>query len=256
MISLDELVNKPDLIIKKLEKYSELVLIWNNVPYCVVSKVESTEDDVDAEELDLVAEEKPLPIASARFAEQTRNERTEERQEYASADAWFAGAPSYEEPKPVQEEEPPAPMEEETKVEEPEEIPFNPYLPLNRDKPRASSTPAKPVNPINPVPENEPTLDEVLASEDLQESYKFDYVPYQVLKKQHANLWDVMAQVLTEHPDHTMHAVDLARIINERGLYKTRDGKGVTPVQIRARVGHRPERFEALGGNMIRLIDT
>lgn len=238
MISLDELVNKPDLIIKKLEKYSELVLIWNNVPYCVVSKVDAAQDEEDEGELDLTTEEKPLPIASARFASQA----SEPRPEYASSEAWFAGAYT-----PSEVSTPPVEPEVETPIEEEEEAPFNPYLPLNRDKPR---TPTKPAESVD----DEPTLDEVLASEDLQGSYKFDYIPYQVLKKQRSNLWDVMALVLSEHPDHTMHAVDLARVINERGLYKTRDGKGVTPVQIRARVGHRPERFEALGGNMIKLI--
>lgn len=237
MISLDELVNKPEMIIKKLEKYSELVLIWNNEPYCVVKKVIADEDGLDSEEVSLEAEKKPLPIASVRFAEKAAVER-EARKEFVSSDAWFAG----ESEPPVEEEQTFVP-EAQTEQAAQEQVP----------QPEHVDVFAPPSYEVPSSDEQSFSLQEHSApQESALPDRAFDYVPYEVLKKQHANLWDVMAQVLAAHPQHTMHAVDLARVINEQGLYKTRDGKPVTPVQIRARVGHRPDRFQALGGNLIR----
>lgn len=271
MISLDELVNKPDLIIQKLEKYGELVLIWNNEPYCVVSRVSSDEDEgIDVQPVSFVREEKPLPIASTRFANEAMktNEASvplqpETRDEYSTADSWFAGnsyqpeAPvyrnPYDEPQAFEKEEEVKPIVPTTEPkEEKREMTqgfsfMSGYLPLQRTKkvPIKSSEEEEPSTPEEPQEEPVP--------EEPQEK-PLSYVPYEQLKKQHSNLWDIMAAVLKERPDKTMHAVDLARIINERGLYKTRDGSPVTPVQIRARVGHRPDRFQALGGNLIRLL--
>ena len=297
MISLDELVNKPDLIIHKLEKYGELVLIWNNEPYCVVSRVFSEEeDDKETPSISLVREEKPLPIASSRFADQTKREREpilplqpkeEARGEFSTADSWFAGdsfrpePPSYQrpyedtasyaeepsfierEPEPIPAFEEPKPVLEEKKEEKPilsGGFSFTSgFLPLQRSRKPVSKpmeAQKKEQVPPAPVPEPEQKPDpEPEKKPEGEQKFSFDYVPYEVLRRQHSNLWDVMAKVLSEHPQHTMHAVDLARVINERGLYKTRDGSPVTPVQIRARVSHRPDRFAAIGGNMIKLID-
>ncbi|MGN1234376.1 MAG: hypothetical protein ACI4U2_00155 [Christensenellaceae bacterium] len=235
MISLDELVNKPDSILQKLEKYRELVLIWNNVPYCVVTKV----PDEEEEGLTVFqTQEAPLPIASKRFAQEAEKETTpmpaHSVQETAGQGFWFAGMPS-----PV-EEQPPvveAPIVEQPIKEEPKEE-------VSQEVPPVEEPPAEEAS--------EESVD-LATGEVFSEPAPLDYVPYEVLKHQKPNLWDVMAQVLKEHPQRTMHAVDLARVINERGLYQTRDGKPVTSIQVRARVGHRPERFEALGGNLIRL---
>lgn len=234
MISLDELVNKPEMIIKKLEKYSELVLIWNNEPYCVVKKVVADEENLDEEEVSLETEKKPLPIASARFAEKAADER-ESRKEYMDSNAWFAG-----------DSEERQESEAQSQIEESE---------TPEAEPAAEEAAREPIDVFAPPSYDVPPVREVasVAQEPVHlQNNAFDYVPYEVLKKQHANLWDVMAEVLAAHPQHTMHAVDLARVINEQGLYKTRDGKPVTAVQIRARVGHRPDRFQALGGNLIR----
>lgn len=300
MISLDELVNKPDLILQKLEKYGELVLIWNNEPYCVVSRVSSEdEEEKESTPISLVREEKPLPIASSRFAEQTKRAgepivplrpAEETRGEFSTADSWFAGdsfrpeppidrnpyentaayaeEPSYpeREPEPIE----PIPAFEDSKPvleEKKEEKPIlsggfsftSGFLPLQRSrKPVPKPTEVQKKEPAPPAPAPEPEQEPVPEPErkpEGEQKFSFDYVPYEVLRRQHSNLWDVMAKVLSEHPQHTMHAVDLARVINERGLYKTRDGSPVTPVQIRARVSHRPDRFAAIGGNMIKLID-
>ena len=301
MISLDELVNKPDLIIQKLEKYGELVLIWNNEPYCVVSRVSSEEDDCkDVNPVSLVREDKPLPIASSRFAEQTKRENepvvplrpdSDRGGEFSSADSWFASdsfrsepglyqgdyedASSYEEPSfterertlstPLQAEKTSPTLSEEKKEEKPTMTNgfsfVSGFLPLQRSKkpaPKPQESGKQESAPSLPASADlSPSLSDPQSPDEPESSQKssFDYVPYEVLKRQHSNLWDIMAKVLSEHPQHTMHAVDLARVINERGLYKTRDGSPVTPVQIRARVSHRPDRFAALGGNMIKLLD-
>jgi len=66
-------------------------------------------------------------------------------------------------------------------------------------------------------------------------------------------LHDAMCIVLKEAPDNQMHASDLADAIFSQGLYFQRNGGKADYNQIRARVGHYPELFEAHTGNIIRL---
>lgn len=66
-------------------------------------------------------------------------------------------------------------------------------------------------------------------------------------------LHDAMKIVLSEQPDKTMHAADLADDIYNRGLYKQRDGNKAKYNQVRARCGNYPELFEALPNNIIKL---
>jgi antitoxin Phd len=66
-------------------------------------------------------------------------------------------------------------------------------------------------------------------------------------------LQDAMRIVLEEADGHQMHAADLADAVYNRRLYLQRDGGKATYNQMRARVGHYPEMFEALPGNIIRL---
>jgi len=66
-------------------------------------------------------------------------------------------------------------------------------------------------------------------------------------------LHDAMCIVLKEAPDNQMHASDLADAIFEQSLYFQRSGDKADYNQIRARVGHYPDLFEALPGNIIRL---
>ncbi|MCA1680699.1 MAG: hypothetical protein LC777_18000 [Actinobacteria bacterium] len=59
-----------------------------------------------------------------------------------------------------------------------------------------------------------------------------------------------MELVLTEHPGHAMSVQDLAREINERGLYEKRDRSPVEPNQIHARASSKTyaDRFEKKDG--------
>lgn len=66
-------------------------------------------------------------------------------------------------------------------------------------------------------------------------------------------LHDAMAKVLSTAPDRMMRAGDLARAIDQRGLYRMRDGRSVEATQIHARVGHNPHLF-AKEGTLIKLI--
>ena len=66
-------------------------------------------------------------------------------------------------------------------------------------------------------------------------------------------LHDAMCMVLKEAPDNQMHASDLANAIFDQKLYLQRSGEKADYNQIRARVGHYPDMFEALPGNVIRL---
>jgi hypothetical protein len=59
---------------------------------------------------------------------------------------------------------------------------------------------------------------------------------------------------LSEQPEKTLHAKDIAKEITIRELYFMKDGSPVTAVQIRARASHKPEYFECLKGNYIKLI--
>lgn len=68
------------------------------------------------------------------------------------------------------------------------------------------------------------------------------------------DLWEAMDLVLSEQPENTMHAKEIAQEITKRELYFMKDGSPVTAVQIRARAGHKPEYFECLKGNYIKLI--
>lgn len=69
------------------------------------------------------------------------------------------------------------------------------------------------------------------------------------------DLWNAMKEALTEVPGKTAHAKEIANIINARKMYCTRSGSPVTAVQIRSRAEHKPEIFECLKGNFIRLIE-
>lgn len=67
------------------------------------------------------------------------------------------------------------------------------------------------------------------------------------------DLWEAMDIVLSESSDNIMHAKDIANEITVRELYFKKDGSPVQATQIRARAGHKPEYFECLRGNYIRL---
>lgn len=56
-------------------------------------------------------------------------------------------------------------------------------------------------------------------------------------------LHKAMVEVLRDEPDQMLRAGDLAYKVNQRGLYRMRDGRPVEPQQIHARVGHYPDRF-------------
>lgn len=66
-------------------------------------------------------------------------------------------------------------------------------------------------------------------------------------------LHDAMCLVLREVVDNQMHASDLADAIYDQKLYFQKNGDKASYNQIRARVGHYPDMFEALSGNIIRL---
>lgn len=66
-------------------------------------------------------------------------------------------------------------------------------------------------------------------------------------------LHDAMSIILMEANDNQMHASDLADAIYDQGLYFQKNGDKADYNQIRARVGHYPDIFEALPGNVIRL---
>ncbi|MBN9327309.1 hypothetical protein [Cellulomonas sp. 73-145] len=55
------------------------------------------------------------------------------------------------------------------------------------------------------------------------------------------SLHEAMRTVLQSTPGHVMPAVELAREINRRGLYRMRDGRPVEAQQIHARVGNRDD---------------
>ena len=74
-------------------------------------------------------------------------------------------------------------------------------------------------------------------------------------RKNKLNLWDAMIIILSEQPQKKMHASEIAIAIDKRGLYFMKDGSSVKSMQIRARAGHKPEIFEALPGNFIKLKD-
>jgi len=68
------------------------------------------------------------------------------------------------------------------------------------------------------------------------------------------DLWKAMNLVLKEKPEKTMHAKDLAEEITARKLYFMKDGSKVKATQIRARAEHKPQNFQCLEGNYIKLI--
>lgn len=71
--------------------------------------------------------------------------------------------------------------------------------------------------------------------------------------RQAFTLHEAMKLVLSEAPDHTMHARDLADEIYDRGLYVRRDGDKAPHIQIRATCSHYKHLFEAIPGNLIKL---
>ena len=79
-------------------------------------------------------------------------------------------------------------------------------------------------------------------------------VSYEVIEKPDYTLQDAMKTVLIEQLDRTMHAAKLADEIFKRHLYWRKDGNMAKYNQIRARVGHYPQMFEALPKNVIRYI--
>lgn len=66
-------------------------------------------------------------------------------------------------------------------------------------------------------------------------------------------LHDAMCMVLAEAPGNQMHASDLADAIFNQQLYFQKSGEKADYNQIRARVNHYKDMFEALPGNVIRL---
>lgn len=66
-------------------------------------------------------------------------------------------------------------------------------------------------------------------------------------------LWEAMDIVLSEQNNPTIHAKELAQEITARSLYFQMDGNPVKYNQLSARVSHKPEYFEYLKGNYIRL---
>jgi hypothetical protein len=66
-------------------------------------------------------------------------------------------------------------------------------------------------------------------------------------------LHEAMRKVLQTAPGRRMLAAELAKSIDERGLYKMRDGRPVEAQQIHARVGHYGHMFER-DGQGIRLV--
>jgi hypothetical protein len=68
------------------------------------------------------------------------------------------------------------------------------------------------------------------------------------------SLQDAMVLVLREGANSGLRAPQLARMINERNLYRMRDGRSVDPHQIHARVHNYPQLFVRNAG-VIRLRD-
>lgn len=66
-------------------------------------------------------------------------------------------------------------------------------------------------------------------------------------------LHEAMQEVLITAPGQRMSAVDIARAIEKRVLYRMRDGRSVEAQQIYARVGHYSHMFER-DGQGIRLL--
>lgn len=60
-------------------------------------------------------------------------------------------------------------------------------------------------------------------------------------------LHEAMREVLESAPMQMMRATDLARVINQRRLYRMRDGRPVEPQQIHARTGNYEHMFEREG---------
>lgn len=67
-------------------------------------------------------------------------------------------------------------------------------------------------------------------------------------------LWEAMDIVLNERSNKTMHAKEIAEEVTKQKLYFQLNGEEVKYNQIRARAIHKPEFFECLKGNYIRLI--
>lgn len=67
------------------------------------------------------------------------------------------------------------------------------------------------------------------------------------------DLWHAMKEVLLLRDGKTAHAKEIANEVNAKKLYCTRSGQPVSTVHIRSRAEHRPEMFECLKGNIIRL---
>lgn len=68
------------------------------------------------------------------------------------------------------------------------------------------------------------------------------------------DLWNAMKEVLSLRDGNMAHAKEIADEINAKKMYCTRSGQPVSAVHIRSRAEHRPEMFECLKGNIIRLI--
>lgn len=68
-------------------------------------------------------------------------------------------------------------------------------------------------------------------------------------------LQEAMKLVLSEAPENTMHASQLAEEIYTRRLYLQKNGDKAQYNQIRARCSHYSNMFEALSGNYIKLKD-
>lgn len=73
-------------------------------------------------------------------------------------------------------------------------------------------------------------------------------------KRSNYTLQEAMKIVLLEQTDQKMHAAKLADEIHERGLYYKKNGGKAQYNQIRARANNYPDLFEALPGNIIKLI--
>lgn len=72
-------------------------------------------------------------------------------------------------------------------------------------------------------------------------------------EKIHYTLQEAMKIVLSDKPNRTMHASELADEIFDRKLYFQKNGKKAQYTQIRARCGHYLNMFESLPGNYIKL---
>lgn len=66
-------------------------------------------------------------------------------------------------------------------------------------------------------------------------------------------LWEAMDIVLSEQESWILHATDLQKEITDRKLYFQKNGMPIKHNQLSARVFHKPEYFEYVKGNIIRL---